>query len=93
VSLAASLRPRILRDPAVNRYSFVQLASGPDIPPPVAGAHPDEETTDRGELSRTVRFLAQVAIRKYRWLAGAVVCTAVMGASAGLSVILRPLLV
>ena len=33
VSLAAVLSPRLLRDPAVNRYSFVQLASGPDILP------------------------------------------------------------
>ncbi|MER5944557.1 Pycsar system effector family protein [Streptomyces sp. NPDC001904] len=93
VSLAASLRPRVLRDPGVNRYSFAHLASGPDIlPPPVEGAGPDDEAADRRELSRTVRFLARVAVRKYRWIAAAVVCTAVMGASAGLSVALLPLL-
>ncbi|WP_302851745.1 hypothetical protein [Streptomyces lunaelactis] len=33
---------------------------------------------------------ARVAVRKYRWLARAVVCTAVMGVSAGLGVILLP---
>ncbi|MFI6722806.1 DUF5706 domain-containing protein [Streptomyces sp. R-74717] len=93
VSLAASLMPRVLRDPAANRYSFVHLASGPDILPPVDGTQPDEEAADRRELSRTVRFLALVAVRKYRWLAGAMVCTAVMGVSAGLSVTLLPLLV
>ncbi|MEU3901062.1 Pycsar system effector family protein [Streptomyces sp. NPDC045251] len=97
VSLAASLRPRMLRDPARNRYSFVHLASGPDILPPVDGVRPEAEVAaeaaDRQELSRTVRFLALVAVRKYRWLAGAVVCTAVMGASAGLSLTLLPLLV
>ncbi|MFF1276077.1 Pycsar system effector family protein [Streptomyces marokkonensis] len=93
VSLAASLMPRVLRDPDVNRYSFAHLASGPDILPPVDGAQPDEEAAQRRELSRTVRFLARVAVRKYRWVAGAVVCTAVMGASAGLGVTLLPLLV
>ncbi|MFG2404952.1 Pycsar system effector family protein [Streptomyces brevispora] len=94
VSLAASLRPRVLRDPAVNRYSFAYLASGPDIlPPPVEGSAPGEEDADRRELSRTIRFLALVAVRKYRWVTAAVMCTAVMGASAGLSVTLLPLLV
>ncbi|MGW1140551.1 hypothetical protein, partial [Streptomyces zhihengii] len=33
VSLAAALSPRLLRDGGVNRYSFVHLASGPDILP------------------------------------------------------------
>ncbi|AVZ74244.1 hypothetical protein SLUN_20810 [Streptomyces lunaelactis] len=88
VSLAATLSPRMLRAPAVNRYSFVHLASGPDILP-AEGAHPDE-AADRRELSHTVRFLARVAVSKYRWLARAVVCTAVMGVSAGLGVILLP---
>ncbi|MET9831850.1 hypothetical protein ABZ078_21695 [Streptomyces sp. NPDC006385] len=92
VSVAASLKPRLLRDPAVNRYSFVHLASGPDILPPGDGAQPEEEA-DRRELSCAVRFLALVAVRKYHWLVGAVSCTAVMGASAGLSVTLLPLLV
>jgi hypothetical protein len=94
MSLAATLSPRMLRGPAVNRYSFVHLASGPDILPrlPSDGAHTDE-AADRRELSHTVRFLARVAVRKYRWLTGAVVCTAVMGVSAGPSVTLQPVLV
>jgi hypothetical protein len=70
----------------------VQLASGPDILPPVERPRAEEEAADRRELSRTVRFLAQVAVRKYHWLARAVVCTAVMAVSAGLSVTLLPLL-
>ncbi|WP_028803748.1 Pycsar system effector family protein [Streptomyces sp. 142MFCol3.1] len=90
VSLAAVLRPRLLRGRAANRYSFVQLESGPDILPAEVG--PADEAADRKELSHTVRFLAHVAVLKYRWLTGAVVCTAVMGVSAGLSVVLQPVL-
>ncbi|MFI1419568.1 hypothetical protein ACH4VX_16505 [Streptomyces sp. NPDC020731] len=92
--LAAALRPRVLRPGCANRYSFVHLATGPDIlpsAPPGDGAEA-EATRERGELSQTVRFLAGVAVSKYRWLTGAVVCTAVMGVSAGLLVVLRPLL-
>ena len=88
VSLAAALSPRLLRDPGVNRYSFIQLASGPDILP--ADDASEDEAADRRELSHTVRFLARVAVRKYRCLAGAVACTAVMGVAAGLGVILLP---
>ncbi|MFD4945485.1 hypothetical protein ACFWNT_23880 [Streptomyces sp. NPDC058409] len=91
VSVAATLSPRMLRGPAVNRYSFVHLASGPDILP--SEGVPTDEAADRRELSHTVRFLARVAVRKYRCLTGAVVCTAVMGVSAGLSVTLQPVLV
>jgi hypothetical protein len=87
VSLAAVLSPRMLRGQGTNRYSFVHLASGSDILP-AEGTRMDE-SADRRELSQTVRFLAHVAVRKYRWLAVAVTCTAVMGASAGLSVILQ----
>ncbi|MGV9352594.1 Pycsar system effector family protein [Streptomyces misionensis] len=94
VSLAASLRPRVLRDPAVNRYSFAYLASGPDVlPPPAEGGAPDDEAAECRELSRTIRFLALVAMRKYRWVTAAMICTVVMGASAGLSATLLPLLV
>lgn len=90
VSLAAVLSPRLLRDRAANRYSFVHLESGPDILP--AEGVPADEPADRRELSHTVRFLAHVAVLKYRWLVGAVACTAVMGVSAGLSVALQPVL-
>ncbi|WP_328335998.1 MULTISPECIES: Pycsar system effector family protein [unclassified Streptomyces] len=86
VSLAATLCPRMLRHPDPNRYSFVQLANGPDILP--ADGRGVDEATDRQEFSRTVRFLARVAVRKYRWLAAAVMCTAVMGVSGGLGVVL-----
>ncbi|EFL32841.1 conserved hypothetical protein [Streptomyces viridochromogenes DSM 40736] len=94
--LAATLRPRVLRPTGANRYSFVHLASGPDILPArnadaadAADGAPDRE---RGELSQTIRFLSQVAVRKYRCVTAAVVCTAFMGASAGLLVVLRPVL-
>ncbi|MFE9608035.1 Pycsar system effector family protein [Streptomyces sp. NPDC006012] len=90
VTLAATLLPRLLRGRAANRYSFLHLADGPDILP-ADGTVPDE-AADRRELSQTVRFLAHVAVRKYRWLARAVVCTAVMGVSAGLGVTLLPAL-
>ncbi|MFD5582494.1 MULTISPECIES: Pycsar system effector family protein [unclassified Streptomyces] len=86
--LAAALRPRVLRPEGVNRYSFTHLATGPDILPP-QGLTGQEERL-REELSQTVRFLARVAVRKYRCLTGAVCCTAVMGVSAGLLVVLRP---
>ncbi|MFE3250703.1 Pycsar system effector family protein [Streptomyces sp. NPDC059209] len=91
LSLAMALIPRIWQDSAVNRYSFVQLASGPDILP--AEGASTSEAADRRELSRAIRFLARVAVRKYRWLARAVVCTAVMGVSAGLSVTLQQIMV
>ncbi|TFI25615.1 hypothetical protein [Streptomyces sp. 4R-3d] len=90
VSLAAVLYPRILREAAGNRYSFVHLASGPDIVP--AADAPPEESADGRELSQTVRFLAGVAVRKYRRLVVAVVCTAVMGVTAGLGVVVLPVL-
>ncbi|MGW6355944.1 Pycsar system effector family protein [Streptomyces sp. NPDC055092] len=90
VSLAAVLCPRLLRGRDANRYSFVHLESGPDILP--CEDAPADEAADRRELSHTVRFLAHVAVLKYRWLTGAVVCTAVMGVSAGLSVALQPVL-
>lgn len=92
VSLAAALRPRLLRDGEANRYSFVQLASGQVIPPAEDTDEDEDEAADRRELARTVRFLARVAVRKYRWLARAVVCTAAMGVTAGLGVLLLPAL-
>ncbi|MEY9843922.1 Pycsar system effector family protein [Streptacidiphilus sp. MAP5-3] len=91
VSLAAALSPRLLRDPDLNRYSFVQLAAGLDVLP-ADGVQPDE-SADRRELSHTVRFLARVAVRKHRWLRVAVVCTAVMGATGGLGVVLLRVMV
>ncbi|WP_031043167.1 Pycsar system effector family protein [Streptomyces sp. NRRL F-5650] len=94
-SLAAALRPRVLRPGGVNHYSFAHLATGPDILPPAG--HGDEEKRLRQEslgleLSSTIRFLARVAVRKYRCLTAAVLCTAAMGVSAGLLVAARPLL-
>ena len=47
---------------------------------------------ERLELSETIHFLARVALAKYRYLSGAVVCTALMGISAGMFVVLRPTL-
>ncbi|MEV5882758.1 hypothetical protein AB0L74_08570 [Streptomyces sp. NPDC052020] len=123
--LAATLRPRVLRPTGVNRYSFVHLASGPDIlparhphaDPPGSGQEREREQEqdrvrerereqerdpgqdrerdpdqERRELSQTIRFLSQVAVRKYRCLTAAVACTAVMGISAALLVVLRPVL-
>ncbi|MCX3286788.1 DUF5706 domain-containing protein [Streptomyces sp. NEAU-H22] len=89
--LAATLRPRVLRPDGANRYSFVHLASGPDILP-ARGSGDRDTDQERKELSQTIRFLSQVAVRKYRCVTAAVVCTAVMGLSAGLLVVLRPVL-
>ncbi|MBH1935316.1 hypothetical protein I5Q34_13710 [Streptomyces sp. AV19] len=82
--LAAALRPRVWRPRAANRYSFVHFASG--------GGLPGADDADGAELAPVLRFLARVAVVKYRCVTGAVVCTAVMGASAGLCLALRPLL-
>ncbi|MGR4850680.1 Pycsar system effector family protein [Streptomyces sp. LARHCF252] len=91
--LAATLRPRVLRPAGANRYSFVHLASGPDIlPARTSGEDDGDPDREREELSQTIRFLSQVAVRKYRCVTGAVGCTAVMGVSAGLLVVLRPVL-
>ncbi|MFE7270095.1 Pycsar system effector family protein [Streptomyces sp. NPDC057623] len=90
VCLAATLRPRVMRPRSANRYSFVHLASGPGLTP--GGDPSTDDTADRRELAQTLHFLARVAVRKYRCLTGAVVCTAVMAVSAGLAVALRPLL-
>ncbi|MFC9507829.1 Pycsar system effector family protein [Streptomyces sp. NPDC057002] len=89
--LAATLRPRVLRPAGANRYSFVHLASGPDILPAGDSAEGDPER-EREELSQTIRFLSRVAVRKYRCVTAAVGCTAVMGVCAGLLVVLRPVL-
>lgn len=88
--LAAILRPRLLRPTNTNRYSFVHLTSGPDILP----AHDDEEPPgpERLELSQTIRFLSQVAVRKFRWVTATVICTSVMGGCAGTLMVLRPVL-
>ncbi|CAM5472722.1 Pycsar system effector family protein [Streptomyces aurantiogriseus] len=94
--LAATVRPRVLHPSGANRYSFVHLASGPDILPAEdsggSGESGDPAARERRELSETVRFLSRVAVRKYRCLTAAVACTALMGVSAGLLVVLRPAL-
>ncbi|MDR3082390.1 MAG: DUF5706 domain-containing protein [Streptomyces sp.] len=87
-ALAAVLRPRILRPHGANRYSFAHLAGASSSAPPVTDTHGDGPGDD---LSSTVRFLARVAMRKFRYLTFAVVCTATMGASAGLLMLARAL--
>ncbi|MFF4421397.1 hypothetical protein ACFY04_11520 [Streptomyces sp. NPDC001549] len=84
-SLALALRPRVWRPAGPNDYSFVRLAAAPDPSPPVAAE-------DERQLHAVIRFLSDVALRKYRYVTAAVVCTAVMGATAGLCLLLRPLL-
>lgn len=82
--LGAALRPRVWRPSAANRYSFAHYAAG--------GRLPGTDDADGAELAPALRFLARVAVVKYRCVTGAVACTAVMGASAGLCLALRPLL-
>ncbi|MFF8599411.1 Pycsar system effector family protein [Streptomyces sp. NPDC015232] len=90
-ALALALRPRVWRPAGPNVYSFRGLSTGPDVLPadPAAHALPDE-AEERRELAEAVRFLAGVAVLKYRWLTVSLVGTALMAASSGLSLLLRP---
>ncbi|MGW6845680.1 Pycsar system effector family protein [Streptomyces sp. NPDC054958] len=90
-SLALALRPRVWRPAGANDYSFVRLAATSDPPPPATGVT-TAAAEDERQLQAAIRFLSDVALRKYRWVTAAVVCTAVMGATAGLCLLLRPLL-
>ncbi|MFJ4869265.1 Pycsar system effector family protein [Streptomyces sp. NPDC088757] len=87
-SLALALRPRVWRPDGPNGYSFVSLAAASDPPQPGTPIPYDE---DERQLRAMVHFLSEVALRKYRCVTAAVVCTAVMGTAAGLCLLLRPL--
>lgn len=96
--LALALWPRLFRPAGPNRFSFVDLARSPVVPasaypqptaPPAAV--PDREAEHR-ELTATIRFLARVAVVKHRFLTAALVFTTAMGLSAGLFLVLRPIL-
>ncbi|MEV7556616.1 Pycsar system effector family protein [Streptomyces sp. NPDC048331] len=92
-SLALALRPRVWRPTGTNGYSFVRLAAASDPSPSATGITAGAATAeDERQLAAVVRFLSDVALRKYRCVTAAVVCTAVMGATAGLCLLLRPLL-
>ncbi|MCM9081592.1 hypothetical protein L1606_26535 [Streptomyces spororaveus] len=88
-SLALALRPRVWRPTGPNDYSFVRLAAASDPSPSPSPLTPAE---DERQLNAMVRFLSDVALRKYHCVTAAVVCTAVMGTTAGLCLLLRPLL-
>lgn len=90
-SLALALRPRIWRPTGPNDYSFVRLAAA-SVPSPLTAPVPTDPDEDERQLRAVVRFLSEVALRKYRCVTAAVVCTAVMGTTAGLCLLLRPLL-
>ena len=96
--LALALWPRLWRPAGPNRFSFVDLARSPVVPAstcpphgPPAGPLPDP-AAERRELAETIRFLAHVAVVKHRFLMGALVFTTAMGLSAGLFLVLRPIL-
>ncbi|MER6254034.1 hypothetical protein ABT224_22025 [Streptomyces sp. NPDC001584] len=84
-SLALALRPRVWRPAGPNDYSFVRPAAASEPAPPVTAE-------DERQLHAVIGFLSDVALRKYRCVTAAVVCTAVMGTTAGLCLLLRPLL-
>ncbi|MFD9477961.1 MULTISPECIES: Pycsar system effector family protein [Streptomyces] len=85
-SLALALRPRVWRPAGPNHYSFVRPAAAAADPSPPVTAE------DERQLHAVICFLSDVALRKYRCVTAAVVCTAVMGTTAGLCLLLRPLL-
>ncbi|MFB6560586.1 Pycsar system effector family protein [Streptomyces sp. NPDC056400] len=92
-SLALALRPRIWRPTGPNDYSFVRLAAASDPSPSTTTATAAAAAAeDERQLHAMIRFLSAVALRKYRCVTAAVVCTAVMGTTAGLCLLLRPLL-
>ncbi|MFJ3813266.1 Pycsar system effector family protein [Streptomyces sp. NPDC090056] len=91
VSLALALRPRVWRPTGPNGYSFVSLAAASDPPQPGTTPTPTPSDEDERQLRAMVHFLSEVALRKYRCVTAAVVCTAVMGTAAGLCLLLRPL--
>ncbi len=90
-SLALALRPRVWRPTTPNDYSFVSLAAASEPPPLTSPTHTPAAEDER-QLRAMIRFLSEVAVRKYRCVTAAVVCTAVMGTTAGLCLLLRPLL-
>ncbi|MGW1843534.1 Pycsar system effector family protein [Streptomyces sp. NPDC001966] len=94
VSLALALRPRVWRPGVPNDYSFVHLASASEPPPSAATAPPAPTSADEDDrqLRAMIRFLSGVAVRKYRCVTAAVVCTAVMATAAGLCLLLKPVL-
>jgi hypothetical protein len=96
--LALALRPRLLRPAGPNRFSFIDLARctpGPASSSPRTTPTADpvaDRLAERLELAEAIQFLARVAVIKYRSLLGAVWCSALMGLSAGLFIVLRPVL-
>ncbi|MDI3403615.1 Pycsar system effector family protein [Streptomyces cavernicola] len=94
-SLALALRPRVWRPALPNDYSFVSLAAASNpssvaaaTATPAPPAPPDEDERQRRAM---IRFLSDVALRKYRCVTAAVACTAVMGTAAGLCLLLQPI--
>ncbi|MEY9862939.1 hypothetical protein ABH935_008587 [Catenulispora sp. GAS73] len=93
-----ALWPRLLQPAGPNRFSFVDLARGAAGPAPwsLSPTPATDPVADRAaehlELVETVRFLAGVAVIKYRSLMGAVLFTALMGLSGSLLLVLQPIL-
>ena len=75
---------------SISRSPVVPASTCPPHGPP-AGPLPDP-AAERRELAETIRFLAHVAVVKHRFLMGALVFTTAMGLSAGLFLVLRPIL-
>lgn len=90
-SLALALRPRVWRPADPNDYSFVRLAASSG-PSPLTAPVSTSSDEDERQLRSVIRFLSEVALRKYRCVTAAVASTATMGITAGLCLLLRPLL-
>jgi len=85
--LALVLRPRLWRPASFNRYSVHVLSSATAAPQGATGEDPAARA--RAEMWEACRFLAAVTVTKCRYATAAVICTAVMAATAGLCLLLR----
>jgi hypothetical protein len=88
--LALVLRPRLWLPASFNRYSVHVLASTMAVPRDATGEDPAARA--RAEMWEACRFLATVTVTKCRYVTAAVLCTAVMAAAAGVSLLLRAFL-
>ncbi|BDH06702.1 hypothetical protein [Streptomyces seoulensis] len=82
--LALVLRPRLWRPASFNRFSVRALSATATAPGARPGPGPEGT-----ELWEACRFMAAITVKKCRYAAAAIACTAAMAVTAGLCVLLR----